>query len=131
MSKFIWIAVLVALIPFAWSKELSYAEKEFSAAERQFSYSMLRTMNENGNINTTSFLFSPYSTFQALLLAYIGSNGTTEESLGKKLQLDWALDKDEVREFYFNHKKSHRVKKERNGFVSDHRFFIEKEAQLL
>lgn len=66
--------------------------------QQAFSVSMLdaiqrATPNEN-------VFFSPYSTYHALLLAYFGAKGPTEQELIKALNLDWAKSKNHVSKAY-------------------------------
>lgn len=52
-----------------------------------------------------SIFFSPHSTYHALLLAYLGAKNSTEATLAKSLNLDWAETKEDVsRAYLIDHK---------------------------
>ncbi|XP_017057596.1 serine protease inhibitor 88Ea [Drosophila ficusphila] len=66
--------------------------------EKNFSISMLKQVRRhqpNGNL-----FFSPFSTYNALLLAYFGSSGVTEKQLYNGLNLKWSSSKEAVRSAY-------------------------------
>lgn len=66
--------------------------------QQNFTVNLLDAINKatpNENI-----FFSPYSTYHALLLAYFGAKGQTEENLKNALHLQWATNKFEVMQSY-------------------------------
>ncbi|KAH8342178.1 hypothetical protein KR074_008941 [Drosophila pseudoananassae] len=73
--------------------------------ERKFALSMLEEIY-NSNPNQNLFV-SPYSVYNALLLAYYGSAGTTQNELVSTLSLDWADSKEMVRSVYMLQKWKH------------------------
>lgn len=72
-------------------------------AQRSFSAEMLRQLGRRENADDSTpgpnLFFSPYSTYMALLLAYFGSSGTTEDMLQKGLHLQ-NIPKDKIMEAY-------------------------------
>lgn len=66
--------------------------------QRKFSVALLDALQTA--TPTESLFFSPHSTYHALLLAYFGAKGETEEALKNVLQLDWAASKAEVSRAY-------------------------------
>lgn len=72
--------------------------------EQAFTVNMLRAINQT--VPRENVFFSPYSTYHALLLAYFGAAGRTEQELRKTLQLDWSTSKYEVYRAYRNEKRA-------------------------
>ena len=92
--------------------------RSLSESLHNFSYKMLNTINRatpNENV-----FFSPISTYHALLLAYFGSRGHTEEYLKQGLNLNWAKDKDEVIKTYHHQ----RVMLEQKSSIKDLEFSL-------
>lgn len=76
--------------------------------EQSFTLNMLRAINQtapHGNV-----FYSPYSTYHALLLAYFGAAGRTEQELRDVLQLNWATSKNEVFQAYRLEKQLRRLR---------------------
>lgn len=76
--------------------------------EQSFTLNMLRAINQtapHGNV-----FYSPYSTYHALLLAYFGAAGRTEQELRDVLQLNWARNKNEVFQAYRLEKQLRRLR---------------------
>ncbi|XP_052834810.1 serine protease inhibitor 88Ea [Drosophila gunungcola] len=71
--------------------------------EREFSITMLKQIRKN-NPNGNMF-FSPYSVYNALLIAFFASSGTTEAQLVNGLYLNWASSKGQVLGAYAVQKK--------------------------
>lgn len=85
------------------------AKANLYKGEMEFTINTLHLLNRaspNQNI-----FFSPYSIFHALLLAYFGANGRTEENLRNALKLEWAENKVYVMHAYRN-EKANRIQKE-------------------
>jgi len=105
----------------------SYA-KEFTRiykGERDFS---IRLMQQIRNIYPNSNLFfSPFSTYNALLLAYFGSSSQTEMELYNVLNLKWAAKKEQVRSAYILNKRQHqsRVRQSPLELSSVNRIFVD------
>nr|CAL85524.1 CG6687 protein [Drosophila melanogaster] len=93
--------VLLALLPVVTIAALDKPElsflNEFSQifkGERDFSLALMKQIREiypSGNL-----FFSPFSTYNALLLAYFSSSEQTERELAQALNLGWALNKQQV-----------------------------------
>ncbi|KAH8288645.1 hypothetical protein KR054_007000 [Drosophila jambulina] len=99
-------------------------------SQKKFAVSMLdaiRRQTPTGNV-----FFSPYSTYNALLLAYFGSSGETEKELARVLQLDWASSKEMVRSAYVVEKKqiASRLRRYPLEFSSVGRIFYAKDLEL-
>ncbi|BFF90178.1 serine protease inhibitor 88Ea [Drosophila madeirensis] len=130
---------LLLLLPAFLSAELcnvkpdnKYLEKRVRLyhGQQNFAVSMLdviRTSTPNDNV-----FFSPYSTYHALLLAYFGSSGETEQQLRSVLNLDWAESKEMVRSAYSMEKRNReaRSKKSPLEFSSADRMYFDQETQL-
>ncbi|KAH8342179.1 hypothetical protein KR074_008942, partial [Drosophila pseudoananassae] len=78
----------------AFLKKRSFLQE----GERKFAVSLLKEVY-NSKPNENVFV-SPYSVYNALLLAYYGSAGTTQNELVSTLSLDWADSKEMVRSVY-------------------------------
>ncbi|XP_055307140.1 serine protease inhibitor 88Ea-like [Sitodiplosis mosellana] len=59
--------------------------------QSHFALSMLKAMTKQNPQNNQ--IFSPHSTYRALLIAYFGTEGQSMKSLGKSMYMDWADDK--------------------------------------
>ncbi|KAH8385070.1 hypothetical protein KR200_003020 [Drosophila serrata] len=99
-------------------------------SQKNFAVSMLDAISKrtpSGNL-----FFSPYSTYNALLLAYFGSSGETEKELVRVLHLDWASSKEMVRSAYMVEKKllASRLRKNPLEFSSVGRIFYAKDLEL-
>lgn len=84
--------------------------------------------NPDGNL-----FFSPYSLYRALLLAYIGSENSTEAALVESLQLKWSQDKSEVITAY----KQDKLQRLQNAkletaleFEAVDKFFFDKKVEI-
>lgn len=98
--------------------------------QRNFTVSLLKSLQEA--TPNESLFFSPHSTYHALLLAYFGARGETEESLKDLLKLDWAASKADVSEAYHLEQKL-RTKRAENQSVEFHtvdKIFVSKETEL-
>lgn len=104
MNKSLVIAALAALLPLVWCQCLTRNDSAAISADklyygqRKFSVNLLDAL-QKARPNESLF-FSPHSTYRALLLAYFGAKGLTEQSLKKTLQLDWAKSKADVSHAY-------------------------------
>lgn len=99
-------------------------------SQKNFAVSMLDVIQRtspNGNV-----FFSPYSTYNALLLAYFSSSGKTERELAKVLQLNWADSKEMVRSAYMLEKKhlASRLRQNPLEFSSAGRIFYSRDIEL-
>lgn len=74
------------------------ARSQLYLGEQAFTLNLLKALN-NSSPGENVF-FSPYSTFQALLLAYFGAKGNTEAELRNVLNLNWANNKFDVMQAY-------------------------------
>lgn len=72
--------------------------------EQKFTLNMLRAINQT--VPRDNVFFSPYSTYHALLLAYFGAQGQTEQELREVLELGWAKNKWDVFQAYHSEKSS-------------------------
>lgn len=98
--------------------------------QRNFTVSLLQSLQEA--TPNESLFFSPHSTYHALLLAYFGAKGQTEESLKELLKLDWATSKADVSEAYHLERKL-RIKRAENRSVEFHsvdKIFVAQETKL-
>lgn len=80
----------------------------------------------------TNHIFSPHSTYRALLLAYFGADGDTKKSLERALHLNWATDKSDVSNA---HKSEMKARTERNfgqnmKFSSADKVFVTYKAEM-
>ncbi|XP_037732527.1 serine protease inhibitor 88Ea [Drosophila subpulchrella] len=76
--------------------------------ERDFSIRMMQQIRKiypNGNL-----FFSPFSTYNALLIAYFGSSKETEMELYNVLNLKWASKKEQVLSAYVVNKGQHQMR---------------------
>lgn len=99
------------------------------AGQNHFALSMLNSLRKT---NTKNIFFSPHSAYKALLLAYMGSNGETMESLEKGMFLDWAQDKSNVMSAYKSEStaRAGRFSDKSIQFNSVDKLYITKNAQL-
>ena len=74
------------------------ARNNLYLGEQAFTLSLLRAINSTAS--SENIFFSPYSTYQALLLAYFGAKGHTEQELAQVLNLQWANNKFDVMQAY-------------------------------
>lgn len=109
MRSFTCILLVTALAAVGWAQQLCFSDNsvgeipktirsDLYRGQQEFTLSMLEAIQKatpNENI-----FFSPYSTFHALLLAYFGANGKTEEELVQALRLQWATNKKHVSSGY-------------------------------
>lgn len=87
----------------------------------------LKKMNPKENL-----FFSPHSTYRALLLAYMASNGQTKISLERGMFLDWAHDKTDVISAYKSEAavRAQRFSGQTIQFNSVDKLYVTKSAQL-
>lgn len=89
------LALLIVWLPdFSKNDTANISADQLYYGQRKFSANLLHSLQKvrpNG-----SLFVSPHSIYRALLLVYFGSNGESEESLKKALQLDWANSKADV-----------------------------------
>ncbi|XP_016999025.2 serine protease inhibitor 88Ea [Drosophila takahashii] len=99
--------------------------------EREFSITMMKQIREN-HPNKNLF-FSPFSTYNALLLAYFASSGQTEQELANVLNLNWALNKEQVRSAYRVDKVLHfaRFHQSPLELTSVNRIYVDKNVEVL
>lgn len=136
MNKSQILLVAVALLPLAWTQCLSRDDSTKLTADklyfgqRNFSVSLLDAL-QKARPNESLF-FSPHSTYRALLLAYFGANGETEESLKKTLRLDWAKSKADVSHAYELEKiaRDGRSQHQTVEFNSVDKFYFSKQVEL-
>lgn len=104
------------------------ARRNLYLGEQSFTLSMLRAINSTSE----NVFFSPYSTFEALLLAYFGARDNTENELRNVLNLQWANNKFEVLQA-FRLEESLRKRRARNSsvtFRAADKIFVSKETGL-
>lgn len=136
MNKAIIIAALAALLPLVWSKCLTRNDTARLSADklyygqRKFSLSLLDAL-QKARPNESLF-FSPHSTYRALLLAYFGAKGDTEQSLKNTLQLDWANSKADVSHAYALEKQArdNRVQHQTVEFKSVDKLYFSKQVEV-
>lgn len=132
MNKFILSAVFVALFPLAWSNSISIETHEnFSTAERQFSVSFLKLLNEQQqkSKNGGNLIFSPYSIHRVLFLASLGANGKTKDRLESVLNLqDYGYSKEMANLLYAANKFRY---EQSSAFSSADKLFVDQGAKLL
>lgn len=105
------------------------AKNNLYLGEQAFTLSLLRAINTSSIENA---FFSPYSTYQTLLLAYFGSNGNTQKELEEALNLGWAKNKFEVMSG-FRLEETLRMQRAKNSsvtFRSTNKIYVSKEANL-
>lgn len=105
------------------------ADKLF-LGQRKFTVSLLDAL-QTATPNESLF-FSPHSTYHALLLAYFGAKGETEESLKNVLQLDWATNKAEVSQAYHLEHNERKLRSTNQSIVfhSVDKVFVSKETEI-
>lgn len=136
MTKSIVVLAMIALLPATWSQCLSRNDTTPLTADklyygqRKFSVSLLDAL-QKARPNDSLF-FSPHSTYRALLLAYFGANGATEESLKNVLRLDWAKSKADVSHAYEMEKRArlNRAQHQSVEFNSVDRLYFSKQVEL-
>lgn len=137
MNKSLVVAVaLVALVPLVWSQCLTRNDTSRLSADklyygqRKFSVKLLDAL-QKARPNESLF-FSPHSTYRALLLAYFGAQGETEQSLKKTLQLDWANSKADVSHAYELEKqaRANRAQHQSVEFNSVDKLYFSKQVEL-
>ncbi|XP_030559569.1 serine protease inhibitor 88Ea-like isoform X2 [Drosophila novamexicana] len=130
---------LVLLLPALLSAEfcgtptdpsMSSIRPNLYRGQQEFSVAMLdaiRKATPNENV-----FFSPYSTYHALLLAYFGATGETEQELTKTLRLSWAPSKEAVRSAYRTEKQARalRAKEMPLEFSSADRLYFDNQVSL-
>ncbi|KRF78944.1 serine protease inhibitor 88Ea isoform X2 [Drosophila virilis] len=130
---------LVLLLPALLSAEfcgtptdpsMSSIRPNLYRGQQEFSVAMLdaiRKATPNENV-----FFSPYSTYHALLLAYFGATGETEQELTKTLRLSWAPSKEAVRSAYRTEKQARalRAKEMPLEFSSADRLYFDNQVKL-
>ncbi|KAH8346550.1 hypothetical protein KR084_003664 [Drosophila pseudotakahashii] len=130
--------VLLGLLPVlalaAFDKPDQTYLKGFSRifeGEREFSITMMKQIREN-HPNKNLF-FSPFSTYNALLLAYFSSSGQTQQELANVLNLNWANDKEQVRSAYTLNKKLHfsRFHQSPLELTSVNRIFVDNNVEVM
>lgn len=132
-----WIVVaLLALLPFVCSQCLTRNDTTRLSADklyygqRKFSVALLDSLQKA--TPNESLIFSPHSTYRALLLAYFGANGDTEKSLAEVLQLDWAKSKADVEHAYVLERKAraNRAQHQSVEFNSVDKLYFDKNVEL-
>ncbi|XP_016999026.2 serine protease inhibitor 88Ea-like [Drosophila takahashii] len=99
--------------------------------ERDFSITMMKQIREN-HPNKNLF-FSPFSTYNALLLAYFASSGQTEQELANVLNLNSAFNKEQVRSAYTVNKVIHlaRFHQSPMELTSVNRIYVDKNVEVI
>ncbi|XP_055306209.1 serine protease inhibitor 88Ea-like [Sitodiplosis mosellana] len=100
------ILMAIAVVPFVVSYHLNqnaeHGKENVSFrlynGQKEFAVSLLKTMKRISP--ESNHIFSPHSTYRALLLAYFGAEGDTKVSLERALHLNWAADKSDVNNAY-------------------------------
>lgn len=136
MNKLVIAVALIAVIPFVWSQCLTRNDTTRLSADklyygqRKFTVSLLDSLLKASP--NESLIFSPHSTYRALLLAYFGAKGETEQSLKNTLRLDWANSKADVEYAYELEKKAraNRVQHQTVEFNSVDKLYFNKEIKL-
>lgn len=136
MKKMIVIVALAAMLPLISCQCLTRNDTAKLSADklyygqRIFSVSMLDAL-QKARPNESLF-FSPHSTYRALLLAYFGAKGETEQSLKSTLQLDWAKSKADVSHAYELEKKArlNRAQHQTVEFNSVDKLYFSKQVEL-
>lgn len=112
------------------SKLAKGSKTKLYSGEQEFTLSLLEQVNRVSS--TENVFFSSYSVFHALLLAYFGSTGNTEQSLKKVLKLDWSESKFDVMQAY-RLEKNMRIKRAKNSsvdFRSADRLYFDKTVRV-
>lgn len=92
------ICVLAAIAIIVASTPVRKDPFRLCGGQSQFTVSVMMTLMKDNP--ETNIFFSSHSSYRALLLAYMGSTGATEQALKKHLFLDWANDKTNVANAY-------------------------------
>lgn len=71
---------------------------------------------------TSNIFYSPYSLHQALMLAFYGSNGTTETSLRKALHIPNDLTKNDLRSYYAIQNLDRHLDNQQNNGSADYEY---------
>nr|XP_013102058.1 unnamed protein product [Stomoxys calcitrans] len=141
MRIFICILLFTVSVTVGWAENLCLVENnalelpktiraDLYRGQTEFTLAMLEAIQKatpNENI-----FFSPYSTFHALLLAYFGADGKTEQELVQALRLQWAKNKKHVNRGYRLEKQMRytRSKKMPLEFSAADRIYFEKSINL-
>ncbi|XP_023175694.2 serine protease inhibitor 88Ea [Drosophila hydei] len=109
---------------------MSLLRSDLYRGQQEFSVAMLdaiRKATPNENV-----FFSPYSTYHALLLAYFGATGESEQELANALRLKWAQNKEAVRSAYRSEKKLREVRNKEMPleFASADRLYFDETVKL-
>lgn len=98
--------------------------------QSQFALSMLKSLNNEKPQN--NHIFSPHSTYRALVLAYFGAEGKTKETLEKSMYMNWAKSRSDVADAYKAEliARSERFLGRKLQFNSVDRLFVSQEAIL-
>ncbi|XP_001359333.2 serine protease inhibitor 88Ea [Drosophila pseudoobscura] len=137
--KLLSLSLFLVLLPAFLSAELCSVKPDnkflgkrlnLYRGQQNFAVSMLdviRTSTPNDNV-----FFSPYSTYHALLLAYFGATGETEQQLSSVLYLDWAESKEMVRSAYSLEKRNRETRSRKSPleFSSADRMYFCQETIL-
>lgn len=132
-----WITIaLMALLPIAMSQCLTRNDADRLSADklyygqRKFTVALLDSLQKAAPDD--SLIFSPHSTYRALLLAYFGAKGQTEKSLSEVLQLDWAKSKADVEHAYVLERqaRANRAEHQTVEFKSVDKLFFDKKVEL-
>lgn len=99
MKAVILMTVLIALVPFVTPHPYHHDDaKHLYTGQHKFVISLLNALHKTYPHNSN--VVSPHSIYHALLLAYFGAEGKTEESLKQALHLQWADSKQDVIRVY-------------------------------
>lgn len=98
--------------------------------QNSFALSMLKTVTKQSPQN--SQIFSPHSTYRALLLAYFGAEGEIKKSLKDAMHMDWAENENDVTDAYKVElmTRSKRFADQRLQFNSVDRLYVSQETEL-
>ena len=99
----IWILVAIAVVPFVApfpTNDQNEDAYRLNAGQHDFSISMLKMLEKN--YPGQNHIFSPHSTYRALLQSYLSLDLSKEtvESLERSLHLDWAKSEGDVVDAY-------------------------------
>lgn len=96
------IAIIVASAPVRKDPFRLYG------GQSRYTVSMMMTLMKD--YPQSNIFFSSHSTYRALLHAYMGSTGATEQALKKHLFLDWTNDKTNIAQAYKTEGLSHIIR---------------------
>ncbi|XP_016961604.1 serine protease inhibitor 88Ea [Drosophila biarmipes] len=98
--------------------------------ERDFSLRIMQQIRKS--FPNDNLFFSPFSNYNALLLAFLASSGETEVELVQALSLNWARNKEQVRTAYVLNRNEHQMRIRQSPFElsSVNRIFVDKSVSV-